>query len=340
MVASGSKTFVFKPMTLLGSPSENIWHSVGLGKNIRKANGKAAFGGVASALGYSWNFEVSTFVDNTPPTVESVIPLAGSTEPRNVVVQLNFSEAVDPISGSGASSAGFNNIVVNDLASGTPVVGTFYISNQYRTVEFITDDPCGVNSCGETIYCLPANRLLQPYARAGSDPVPFPYDGVVDMADNSLDGNANGTSQFSPTDDYSWQFNTNDKIELEAPVISSVSPSFGQTGVHPNDPVEASFNRFLMAASLNNTNIVLINATAFWPTKANVGGGTTAIINHDPFADTTDYSPQFKSGIKDIYQNCYKPCGGLACPVDRAVNPSCCDGSAIPNTGWGTVSCP
>ena len=340
MVASGSKTFVFKPLTLLGSPSENIWYSVGLGKNIRKANGRAAFGSLGSGLGYSWNFEVSTVVDLTPPQVSSVIPLASSTEPRNVVVQINFSEAVDPISASGASSAGFNNIVVNNVASGTPVVGTFYISNQYRTVEFITDDPCGVNSCGETIYCLPANRLLEPYASAGSNPVPFPYDGVVDMADNSLDGDADGASEFSITDDYSWQFNTNDRIELEAPVITAISPSIGQTGVLPNDPVEATFNRYLMSTSLDSTNITLINATAYWIAKTNAGGGTTAMISHDPFADTTDYSPQFKSGIKDIYQNCYKPCGGLSCPVDRTTNPSCCDGSAIPNTSWGTVSCP
>ena len=348
MVASGSKIFVFKPNTLLGSPSENIWYSVGLGRNINKANGRPAFGGVAAALGYSWNFEVSTAVDLTPPQVASVIPLNGSTEPRNVVVQINFDEAVDPISASGVFPAApptLNTIVVNNISSGTPVNGTFYISNAYRTVEFITDVPCGVNSCGETIYCLPGNSLLEPYIRAGSNPVPFPYDGVVDMADNSLDGNANGTTDFSPADDYPnsaypWRFNTNNRIELQAPAISSISPSIGQTGVDRDAPVEASFNRYLMSASINSTNIDLINASAFMPTKANVGSGTTVIISHDQFAINQDYSPQFKSGIRDLYQNCYKPCGGLSCPVDRTVNPSCCNGSAIPDNNWATVSCP
>lgn len=334
MVASGTKTFVFKPIDYLGSPSENIWYSVGLARNINKANGKPAFGSLGSGLGYSWNFEVSTIIDITPPQVENVIPFAGSTEPRNVVVQINFSEAVDPLSASGIYP-GFTIITVNN--GGAPVNGAFYISNQYRTVEFITDDPCGVNSCGETVYCLPALSLLEPYASAGSDPVPFPYDGVVDMADNSLDGNANGVSEFSAGgDDYSWQFNTNNNIELAAPEITAISPIIGETGVLPNAPVEATFNRILMSTSINNSNISLINSSAYWPTKNNFGGVTTAIINHDAFDESEDYSPQFKSGIKDIYQNCYQPCSGLG-----AVGaPSCCDGMPNTNNSWGTVSCP
>ncbi len=38
--------------------------------------------------------------------------------------------------------------------------GKFEISNQYSTVNFISDRECGFNSCGEKIYCLPENSHL------------------------------------------------------------------------------------------------------------------------------------------------------------------------------------
>ncbi|MDP2736299.1 MAG: Ig-like domain-containing protein, partial [bacterium] len=197
-----NKTFIFKPSQYLGSPTEKIWYSVGLSKNIKKANGDLAFGSVIGEIAYDWMFEVGTFIDNTPPKVESIIPQPSSTEPRNVVVQINFSEAVDPISASGAfqSGSGFNNIKVFDNAAGSIIEGNFYISNRYKTVEFLTFDACGVNSCGQTIYCLPGNKQIKAFVNAATFDVDtvsanFPYDGVVDMADNSFDGNANGTAE-------------------------------------------------------------------------------------------------------------------------------------------------
>lgn len=356
-----NKTFVFKPSQYLGSPTEKIWYSVGLSKNIKKANGDSAFGAVVGEIAYDWMFEVGTFIDNTPPKVESIIPQPGATEPRNVVVQMNFSEAVDPISGSGAfkGGSGFNNIKVIDNAAASIIEGNFYISNQYKTVEFLTFDACGVNSCGQTIYCLPGNKQIKAFINAAAlmaldaPSADFPYTGVVDMADNSFDGNANGAAQgpqaqsnlapFNANsqthegqgDDYYWLFNTNNTIDTTPPIVELVSPVVGGSGVDLLAAPEAVFSKLLMSSSLNSSSVNFKSAGAgynYWLTKSDNFSDkkTTAHINHDQFNENANYSVQLNSGIKDIYQNCYTPCSGLGITG----NPSCCNGQAS-----GSSSC-
>jgi uncharacterized SAM-binding protein YcdF (DUF218 family) len=371
-VTTDSKTFVFKQIGgYIGSPSEKIWYTTALSKDIKKADGNAAFPGAVGDIGYDWSFEVSTIIDVTPPKIVEVIPIPATTEPRNVVVQINFNEAVDPISSSGQTANGFNNIIIkNNTNNGTMVEGNFYISNQYKTVEFLTEDECGVNSCGEKIYCLPANSSLSSLAKAATlmiagEPVALIqsggnlYDGIVDMADNSLDGNSNDAAQGpqNPTspgfgsgqppynanspvpadqgDDYEWTFNTNNTIDITPPVISSISPGINAFDIALNTVPEATFSKLLMSSSINTSNVGIISDPAinYWTEKTNNISlkQTTAKINHDLFNDNADYKPRFTSGIKDAYQNCYTPCSGLGV----SGNPSCCNGA--PNTG---TSCP
>jgi len=353
-----NKTFVFKPSQYLGSPTEKIWYSVGLGKNIKKVNGDPAFGSVIGDIAYDWMFEVGTFIDITPPKVESIIPQPSATEPRNVVVQINFSEAVDPISASGAfrDGSGFENIKIFNNTDNVIIEGIFYISNQYETVEYLTFDACGVNSCGQTIYCLPGDKQIKAFINAAAfDPdiasAIFPYNGVVDMADNSFDGNGDGTavgpesqSALPPYnansqthdgqgDDYYWLFNTNNTIDIIPPKIDHISPPVGGSGVDLSAVPEATFSKLLMSSSLNSSSINLRSAGAgynYWITKSDnfADNKTTAKVNHDQFNENTDYSVELNSGVKDIYQNCYTPCSGLG--VNG--NPSCCDGAASSNS--------
>lgn len=170
-------------------------------------------------------------------------------KPRNAVIQINFNEAINPLTVSGKApdlanyirvinaaggaaggaacakdsdclsytcDVGGTNLCVNDYLD-----GKFMISNQYRTVEFLSNDLCGVNACGEKIYCLPENGNLRvqlvaanlatcasaddcapktPYnsctgncydATAGKNlpTAQMPPNGVLDVALNSLDGN-------------------------------------------------------------------------------------------------------------------------------------------------------
>ncbi|MBI5621406.1 hypothetical protein HY933_00885 [Candidatus Falkowbacteria bacterium] len=203
-----AKTFVIDPVDWLGSPSEKMYYSVRLGENIKKANGDDAFGSGALAF-YLWDFEVSTQVDTTPPQVESVFPLAASTEYMNAVVQINFNEPINPIVINNQNIAAYQVTAPGDDPSQyAAVAGQWTVSNNYSTIEFTTDSLCGLNSCGEEIYCLPGNAELAAVVRAASLDPAAPadmsaqanmdlLDGVMDAAANSLNGNGQNGADCS-----------------------------------------------------------------------------------------------------------------------------------------------
>jgi hypothetical protein len=361
----GSSTFIFKPMQYLGSPSENIDYTVALTKDIKKANGDAAFTKVVGAIGYYWSFEVGTFIDTTPPKVESVIPAPSSTEPRNVIIQINFNEALDPSQASGKTADSFSNIEVSDITSGTPVAGIFYISNQYKTVEFLTENKCGTNSCGNDVFCLPGNIDLSVLARAatlmvvGETFALIPYDGIIDMADNSLDGNKDGKAvgpqaqsgmpaydenapdPLSQGDDYTWAFKTNNTIDITAPKIKAIDPNIGVFDVGLSAVPEATFDKLLSAKTANSSNAILsalsgpISYSPYLLNDVVLKEGTVK-ISHDTFNNPETYKAILTSGIQDIYQNCYSPCSGVnvaGAPVTGT--PSCCEGLTT-----GGATCP
>ena len=146
-------------------------------------------------------------------------------QPRNAVIQINFNEPVLPLAITGKSDEVKDYI---KIMNGNEIVGgQFVLSNQYKTLEFIPDNECGVNSCGEKIYCLPANANLTLKLNAAAllscagnadcaVRTPFtscvsgvcrdvtgvnyptasqPINGAVDLAFNSLDGNSNGKAE-------------------------------------------------------------------------------------------------------------------------------------------------
>lgn len=84
-------------------------------------------------------------------------------QPKNVTIQINFNEAVNPMMVVGKSDDVKDFIrVVNTTPEPDEIVdGKFEISNLYKTIEFITDELCGVNGCGEEIYCLPGDANLK-----------------------------------------------------------------------------------------------------------------------------------------------------------------------------------
>jgi hypothetical protein len=325
------KTFVFDPVDFLGSPSENIWYTVSLKTGIKKADGSDAFVG-AFRDGYLWDFEVSTFVDTTPPQVESVIPREGSTNPRNILIQINFDEAMDPTTVSGKTAEGFDKIIV--LADGSPVVGTWAIGNQYKTVEFTTDVACGTNSCGGTVYCLPENAdidVLVKAATLGKTPPEalWPYDGVTDVVGNSLDGDKNGTAEgsdldtVSGIDNYGLSFSTNDTIDLTPPVIEVVTPEPGQGNIAFNAPVEMTFgpkNKIMSITSFTTENIKLEDnqrdECAVWFTL----GGVNLKEDGTPVRTPEDVAVKTKA---QIYHGNFLPSEATA---------TCADGNPVDQT--------
>ncbi|MDD4902745.1 MAG: pilin [Patescibacteria group bacterium] len=87
-------------------------------------------------------------------------------QPMNTVIQINFNEPILPTTVVG-NSADVSAIQVVD-ADGKVVSGKFAIANLYQTVEFTSDNQCGVNGCGEPIYCLPPDSHLTVKIKAAS----------------------------------------------------------------------------------------------------------------------------------------------------------------------------
>lgn len=335
--------FVFDPVEYLGSSEEDTNYTVYLTTNIETSDGSAAFSGTY-ASGYAWTFEVSTEIDLTPPYVTSVVPAANADEPRNVTIEINFNEAMDPVASTGSYIADednfFTNIEVSD-ESGEIVEGTFEISNAYRTISFTTTDACGEDPCGDTIYCLPTNQLISAIAKAATlkedeipqaEPTGYTFDGVVDAASNSL-GDSEGEScgskldsitcdDGSETSDYEWSFTTNDEIEDTVPYIISegLDPEIEEAEISTSADVEVTFNIYLKSSTVRTTSVSL------WPDpyyefwfairKSNDDDNerTTVLIEHPALVSTDlggwDYWPVLTNDIKSAYQICMYPAIG------------------------------
>ncbi|MBI4435454.1 hypothetical protein HY630_02185 [Candidatus Uhrbacteria bacterium] len=360
--------FVFDPVGYLGSSEVDTNYTVELTTEIERADGSAAFSG-AYASGYTWTFEVSTEIDLTPPYVTSVVPAASSEEPRNVTIEINFSEAMDPVATTGSYIIGeeplFNNIRVFD-ESGNTVEGTFEISNAYRTISFTTIDACGEDPCGDTIYCLPSNQLIETVVRAATlneeeipqaEPIGFTFDGVVDAAANSLDGDNDGDACGSESDtiacedgddndNYEWSFTTNDEIEDTVPQIieGGLDPEIEEDEISTSANVEVTFNTYLKSSTVKT------NSVSLWPDpyyefwfairKENneTNERTTVLIEHPVLVSTDeggwDYWPTLTNEIKSAYQICMYPAigPGANCTEGRDDDfPYCCNGIASAN---------
>ncbi len=308
-------------------------------------------------------------------------------QPKNAIIQINFDKPVNPITLAGTSADVATAIRVLG-SGGKAIAGQFIVSNEYKTVEFLPDNQCGVNACGAPVYCLPENSNIKVelsaagLADCGTDNCaarsPYtdcvgkicqtatginypassqPLTGVADMAGNSLDGNRDGEAQGPASyynenssagagDNYSWSFWTSDHTDLSAPTI--ISKSTANLGNGLADPINITFSKLMMAASLTSGQVNLFDGQSttthqllniwakdnspvgYWVTSAIDQSvkldRTIASLNHSLFADGAIYRAQAGSGVKDIYQNCFKPCaaGDCAATPDK---PSCCNGT-------------
>jgi len=363
-ISADGRSVIIKPNEPLGNANSNTWYEVvleGGADGIKNASGTAIFVGDFDN-GYSWPFEVSTEIDNTPPRVISHIPYSAGTYARNIVVQVNFSEPILPMSASGfydpnSPSGNFQNISVtaDQGTGGQPVAGEYRISNGYRTVEFITSDECGTNSCLITMYCLPGNSAIDVTVKAATlsatpplaaEMGAFGFDGVVDMAGNSLDGNQNGIAEGPPpggNDNNFFAFATNDEIFLDPPVITTIAPQVLQGNVAADLPAEITFDSILLGHTVNAGNVSItragpaetalganawyyyaslehLNASGNPVTTGEEPVSSRVVIKHRPFlpseipAQNQDpwkamsiYAPVVTHRIMNVYQNCFNP---------------------------------
>jgi hypothetical protein len=390
-------------------------------------------------------------VVTTAPGALAVTALTGGTDrteidqvndkpdrPMNSAIQVNFSEPINPatISGTAAEVASYVR-VVNANASSSPagascatndecrsykcessvcvgdyLGGKFAVSNAYKTLEFISDRECGMNGCGEKIYCLPPSSHLEldlaaanlkscttdtdclaysPYIKCGGgthlgyqtcqNPAGKIYpaanlsslDGIVDAAANSFDGDRSQTAEGPvgfyndnyplatstvTRDNYRWSFYVSDQINLTPPQITAVVPAPSQSGLSPAGSVDITFNALMLNSTLRTGQILIANGTStaehkfinlrsstpaplgYWIESDNrdippLDGEpdlTAAKIFHTPFPPSVTLIAQAGSGVKDIYQNCYKPSAGPGCRPS-AEAPSCCFGTPTGTLG-------
>ncbi len=292
----------------LGQINGETQYEILLKPALQKANEDPAL----DSSGYDWTFTVSNQVDLTPPRITSVIPVPNSTgNPRNVVVQINFSEAVNPLLAAGEfdGAAGFTNITTSGPGN---LTGSYLISNQYRTVEFITNELCGTNSCGGEVYCLPCEQDINVVVT----------DAIEDMAANSLDGDNDGQAGGQ----YTWSFRTNDVIDLIPPEIISMEDN---NDVPLDQPIGVTFSKALLGASIKSDNINYTKADGseinYWLSLDD----DKLFVHSSDLQTLTNYQPTLTSGIKDTRQNCWYPC---ACNAD--------DGSCLCSNNTVGTDCP
>jgi hypothetical protein len=335
-----NRTFAFIqkdcPTDCFGSPSENVFYTVafrGGADGVKKASGSPAFTGSFNS-GYSWEFQVSTVLDLTPPRVDYSVPDdSDAAVPRNSMVQVTFNEPVDPVSlGAGLSVT---------RPGGAVIAGTQAIGNGYRSVEFRTNDLCGTNSCGEQVYCLPGNSAISVRVKAdGLSATPptgiFPPNGVTDMAGNSLDGDGDGAAEGPAADDYPFSFQTSNAIDLVPPKIVSQDPATLQGNIPRDLRMTATFSKLMSFSSMTTSSVRLIPGpngapTNYWiegDTVSSAAGGDPdqgqAVIYHDLLSQNQPYAAQLTSGLRDTRQNCFFPGGGQT--VCTGSEPFCCNG--------------
>ncbi|MFH1089599.1 MAG: Ig-like domain-containing protein [Candidatus Uhrbacteria bacterium] len=380
-VTADHKTFSFDPTVLLGSDTTEMNYTVTLGTGIKKVLPNGSFAGAFDSEGYAWQFEVSTEVDLTPPQVVSVVPAdlspLRSTEAPNIIVAITFNEAMDPIAASGTytgvtplpadSPPEFTNIkVLKNTTDNT--AGTYSVSNVYRTVEFVPTEICGSDPCGNDIFCLPRNVNLDVVAKAAALSTDPPqaamtdeglFNGLVDAAGNSLDGNRNGIADGpgspSSLDNYEWGFTTEAEPRTDVPAIFSVGPTVNQGQVTLNQNVTINFDSLMQSSTLNSTNIRLLPdfVQAFWYQNSNAENPgsvadvittpssfddnfTVVTINHATFwesdngtedsngngrtGDLYSYYPVITNGVKSAWQICMSPANG---PKEDNVTSNC-----------------
>lgn len=341
-ISDDLRTLRFSPSEYLGTTTDSVSYVVWLGPEIMKSSGGPVF---ANGESYYWQFSTATVIDTIAPKVLEVSPVdpsagcLGGCHPRNKLIQVKFSEPVDPLTVSGRTNNGFTNLIAGQ---GLNVEGTWSSANNYQMAVFTPESQCDgvtVNSCGDPVYCLPgastfSNQIKSAtLAEAGQIGALFPYDGVVDLAGNALDGNANGIADGRDSDSYAWTFTTNNELRVTPPRIQSMIPSLDSENVTADTNIEITFSSPLLASSIAKGVQVYegeyqssgkVASVYLWngPQRISLLPNNNNVLVWEHFIplnvapegeDSIIYVPQVLSGLKDDCQNCFLPAGGPGC---------------------------
>ena len=342
------RTFVFKPRAPLGSSLEDVSYTVFLGSGLKRADGSPAFpGGRIGEDSYEWYFTVGTFLDLSPPFVESFAP-GRSPVQKNRLIQITFNEAMDPAFISGPSDkTPFSRVDQRGVAAPEPIAGRFEVSNGYRTVTFVPSEACGENTCGQTIFCLPGDADVQVlyFTAFLKDPQlseAVPGSGVVDAADNALDGggdrgsggvkgkaegppegsvrNPDRTPSISPADpgvdNFFLRFRTTNEMDLTPPMVRRFAPEASTEDLDRSSSSSVHFSEEMYYPSLVQYSRIVAEDGALIPyvrrmtllDSAALEPYTELVLKPgDELPADTIFNSRLQSDIQDLGQNCFFP---------------------------------
>ncbi len=373
---TGVYAITIKPITdqsdpaggYLGSATEPMAYIVHLGPDILlddpANNNPSAFNsGVLGNNYYQWGFSNGTVLDITPPTVESVFPGANTTVDKNTVLQISFSEPLDPTGITGKFNMGDGhyyidgqNIFLASQHSSMPL-GSFNLTNGFKTLEFTPAQECGRNTCGNPVFCMPV--CDKPSANCSQDSYEVllraaktinqnsfeaqPFSGVTDLAGNALDGNKNNIpnnagsalpvfpNQKQP-DNYFWSFSLVDRLDVSSPFIQTIVPGIDAERIASDQEVSMVFNKRMRAESMYDIGLEEkpTHQVPIWkePATSFRSDGTTYVrLSHGPFIDSSRqyYFPTVSSTVEDVHFNCFFPGKGPGMSVlpSTIISPSC-----------------
>jgi hypothetical protein len=213
-----------------------------------------------------------TTLDNTPPTVTGVSPVAGATGvPGTVVITATFSEAVNQ------STITSSTVYLTPTGSTTPVAASLSYNSTTNTVSLTPSAPLATNANSYTLT-----------VKSGSA-------GVTDPFGNPLA--ADFTSSFTTLD------NT-------PPTIVTMSPAPGSTGVLATAVVTATFSEPVNVSTLTSNTVFLTVSGSGTPIAAGISydapSRTVTLRPSVPLAGSTQYQVTIKggsAGVQDLAGN-------------------------------------
>ena len=179
--------------------------------------------------------------------------------------------------------------------------------------------------------------------------------------------NENNPDATTQGDNYQWSFYINSDVDLVPPKATATYPEESEGTVDLTNPLSITFDKIMSSSTLKTGQdtkenpadpqeeivmefINLVDPSSqpvgYWVTKRGIdkpivegdpeGDGyadyTEAYINHTKFEKTMNYGARAGSGLRDIYQNCYKPSEGPECLGTLSdLTPSCCRGVPCEN---------
>ncbi|ODS35924.1 MAG: hypothetical protein A7315_04990 [Candidatus Altiarchaeales archaeon WOR_SM1_79] len=178
---------------------------------------------------YKWSF-TTTMYDVIPPTIKKVEP-TGNMVDITSPIKIYFSELMNKTSVENAFSYSNGTIIW------TSSNGTWGRSEYLMT--FIPDQPFNYSQ----VYTV--TLLASAY----------------DWHNNTLDGNANGTADGSPDDDYIWTFKTTYNPKFGLPTINQASPQ--GMGIGVNAEIIINFSQEMNQNSVEEA-FTITDGTMVW----------------------------------------------------------------------------